>query len=283
MSEHIGEVAEIMTYPLTGARGVQHESAMLGRAGFEGDHAFVLYEEDKDGSLKRVSQRQYPVLAQIVASVDEEGNACFERDPNLVKQGAEPWGVVVPALARASLIDVVEFGDVTPCHDMGPEAARAFFRLLGKETGLARKTDEWLRGCGAIAPVKRANATVHIALAETVEFLADKLSSPDIGADRTRAQLIVRGSSPLSDAEWVGGTLLIGDKGLIEIDRHAKRCPVPGHDQITGQNMKDLPRAYPYTVKAPDDRKPTIGVYGHSVSDEPVEIRRGDIVRWVQV
>jgi uncharacterized protein YcbX len=280
MAELIGAVADIRTYPLTGARCIEAESAVLGPGGFDGDHVFLLYGNNKDGRPERVSQKQTSLLAQLTPRFDSEGRLHIVRDTTLVEQGATPWGVTVPALAQASFVEVLEFGDPTPCIDMGDDVAKEFSDFLGRDVRLARKIDEWLAG-GGIEPAARANATLHIGLHETVEFLADKLSNPDIGTDRIRAELIVKGFPALADASWVGGILLIGDKARVSIDCHTKRCPVPGHDQITGQNMKDLPRAYPYTVKAPDDGKPTIGVYGHSLTDTPVEIRHGDEVRWV--
>ena len=281
MTKTEGYIESIETFPLTGARGNPQEEAVLGRGGFAGDHEFVLY--DPAGNA-RVSQKQCRVLAQVAVSVDQEGNLTAERDLS-VAPDAKPWRLVVPVLARASLVEVIEFGDSVPCYDMGQGAADEFSELLGRPVRLARKTDEWLRG-GVIAPAARATATVHVGLAETVEALGEGYQSktgktPQFGPERLRAQLVVRGFPPFADAEWVGGTLLVGDEGLLEVDRLTQRCPVPGTDQETGVDMKDLPVVYPLTVKA-DTGKPTIGAYAHSVTDEPVTVRVGDSVRWVK-
>ncbi|HSX15340.1 MAG TPA: MOSC N-terminal beta barrel domain-containing protein [Candidatus Saccharimonadales bacterium] len=299
MTEVSGSVETLTIYPLTGARGIPHESVLLGSGGLVGDRMFVLYEPDKDDPAvnARVSQKQCRALAQLVASVEGDDELHVRRDPRLVVAGADAWTLVVPKSAQAEPVSVMEFGDATPCIDMGDEAAERFSRLLGRPVRLGRKTDAWLAGRGH-DPAKRANAPVHVVLAETVAYLADKLGPGEdgqrqFGTDRTRAGVVVRGFPALSDAAWVtdgrNGMLYIGDQAALAVDRHTIRCKVPGNDQETGEDLKDVPKTYPHTVrvKAPDDTsskpgEPTIGVYGHAIGLGPVLIRRGDPVEFVE-
>lgn len=284
MAEQFGVLEEINTYYLAGTRATSHESAVLGPGGLANDHACVLYAAAGDGH-KRLSQKQIPSLAQLIA-VPDCGTLRVIRDPRLVEEGLSAWGVVIPALSEVALHNVVEvdeFGDLTLCYDMGDRVASAFSAEFGRELRVGRKATEWLRG-GGILPARRANATLHIAQVETADALAGAVEGGVAGRpiDRLRANLVIKGFPPFADAGWVGGTLLIGQaERPIPIDRHTKRCSVPGNDQVTGENMKDLQRAYPETFKAPDDGKPTVGVYGHFAGQGFVEIRRGDSVRFV--
>ena len=75
----------------------------------------------------------------------------------------------------------------------------------------------------------------------------------------------------------MGGELQVGN-AVVTVDRFTKRCPVPGTDQRTGERMDDVPKTYPYTYRAPDDGKPTVGAYAHLSSPAPVTIRMGDKV-----
>jgi uncharacterized protein YcbX len=280
MSGHVRIIEQINIYPLTGARAIQHDVAVLGPGGFEGDRQFVLYEPSEEGNA-RVSQKQYPVLAQLQARVEDD-ILHIQQGAELVGGGVEPWKLAVPALARTSLVGVVEFGDATPCYDMGAVAADKLSELLQTDVRLARKTDEWMSG-GGVPPAERANATLHVGSTETARALADRVPGGILGteypADRLRANLVVSGFPPFEEAEWIGGVLLAGG-AMIEVDRLTERCPVPGRHQRTGINMKDLPKAYPYTVRAANG-KPTIGVYGHIVGTQPATIRRGDEVTFV--
>ncbi len=44
------------------------------------------------------------------------------------------------------------------------------------------------------------------------------------------------------------------------VSRPTERCPVPGYDQRTGTNRKDVPKLYRELPKS-DDNKPIVGVY----------------------
>lgn len=295
MVEQLGKVESLTIYPLTGARGVVCDEAALTPGGLAfapgnvaDDHAYVLYRPDpQEGGYKRIGAKQCRELAQLVVSLDDTGGLHAVRDPELVAAGARPWEIYVPKLSQMVAVNVVEFGDVTPCGDMGDEAANGFSRLLGEEVCLARKTDKWLAG-GVITPRQRATATLHVGLAETIEDLADTLrTSPNeprpFGADRLRAQLVVRGFPAFSEVDWVDDMLFVGDEAIVRIDRLTKRCPVPGLDPRTGENLKDVPKTYRAAAKAPDDGKPTIGVYGHAANLKPVAIRRGDEVQVIRL
>ena len=220
MAGGVGIVESVTVFPLTGARGnVCTEGAELGPGGFAGDHAFVLYGPNKGVPNARISQKQEPTLAQINASVGEDGSFRAECDPLLAEEsGDQPWSIVLPTLGEVSLVEVIEFGDATPCEDMGDDAATRFSELLQREVRLARKTRTWQKG-GVIPPEQRATATVHVALQETVAALASGLPNATFGPDRTRAQLIVSGFESFDDARWVGGMLLVGSEGSIGVDR----------------------------------------------------------------
>ena len=273
MTEQVGRVKAINVYPLEGAGPTSYNQAVVDKDGLLDDGEWLLYDL---ATFKQVGQGQAPQLAQLIATPDEKGRLHVVRDPSLEVSG---WETVVPAIGEISLTGfvIIESDGSIPCYDMGDKTAGAFSELLNREVRMARK----VRGEDK-SLVDHANATLRIGLRETVNALAYAAYGrmPDKPADLTRANILVGGFPAFSDAEWTGGTLMVG-RAQIAVDEPTKHRLPPGDNQRIGQNLKDRVQVYKLTTKPADDDRSSTGVYGHFAGDEPVIIKVGDRVRFV--
>lgn len=252
----MGEIVSLATYPLTGARAVETDSAMVGPGGMDGDRLFVPYDEVKG---IRVSQAQVPALARITA--------VYDGDALRLSHDADSQSV--PYVSYGTEVTVDEFGDPTPVWDAGSDAAAFLGRTTNRWLRLGQKTDHWAEG-GDILPEDRANAPLHIVNRASVLALRSMLPNASFDSDRFRGNVVVDGEDPFSELSWVGRFVQMGGL-LVKITRATERCNVPARDQQTGENMKDVPLLYPRLAKGKRG-KPLLGVYG-------VPVLRGDVRR----
>lgn len=250
------EVESLHEYPLTGGRAVDVSTSTINAAGLTGSRLFVLYDTavDPREAPNRVSQKQFPRLARVVSQVAFGNRLLYS------VEGDELTGLVKFDYARGADTWVNEFGDLTPAVDAGDEVASQFAAYLGHDTvRLAFKSASW-RHPEAVEAADRAVAPLHIVTTASVAALQERAGSAEFGAERFRPDIIIDTDEPFIENGWVGCTLNIGGVE-IKILRPTKRCPVPGYDQTTGENKKDVPKLYRALDKA--DGKPVFGVYGY--------------------
>lgn len=69
--DYPGKISEIWIYPVKSCRGIQLKSASTTKTGFQYDRQFMLV----DNSGKFITQRQQPMLSQIITDIDfKNGN-----------------------------------------------------------------------------------------------------------------------------------------------------------------------------------------------------------------
>lgn len=261
----MASIEQISRFPVTGAQAEDMQTAIITAAGIIGDRPFVLYDQsiDPEKDRNRVSQKQYRDLARVSVQ-------------SFYGMGADYISVRFPDVPDVELpipieedglpCTVNEFGTITPAFDCGDAVAGAFADYLKNDNiRLAQKTPAWMmRGypaaeAGNVAPL-------HIVTVESVEELQRRAPEASFGAERLRANILLQtGEEPFAENDWVGETIYLGDTPVF-IARATKRCPVPGFDQKTGENRKDIPKLYPGLTKV--DNKPVIGVYGIPLIDE---------------
>ncbi len=243
----MGKVTGLATFPLTGARALACESVLVGPGGINGSRLYVAYDEV---SGERVSQKQERTLAQVEAGYDNDA---------LILHHESAGKLIVPYIGGPATLQVVEFTDPTPCVDVGDQAAE-FLSQFRPGLRLAQKAFDWTEGHGGIHPLNRANAPLHIVFDESVKALQKLGEGMDFGAERFRADMRVRGFKAFTENNWIGRKLYIGDLAA-RVTRLATRCPVPGNDQLTGKNLKDVPRLYRNLQKSAINGKPAFGIY----------------------
>ncbi|HSW66396.1 MAG TPA: MOSC domain-containing protein [Bacillota bacterium] len=263
----MGEVCALATYPLTGARGVEHGGTLMGPAGIVGDHLYVAYDPT---NLERVSQKQVNEFAQIDATYNGDA-LCLHHET--------AGSLTLPYIGGPATLSVVEFTDPTPCIDAGDEAEAFLSEVAHRHLRLAQKGQDWTNGHG-LSTLKRANAPLHIINSDTLAALQAMNPELDFGANRFRANMQVNGFGAFEENTWVGHLLRIGDT-IIRVTRLTPRCPVPGRDPQTGKNLKDVPTLYPRLPKilGPDGKlgKPAFGVYAVPIFDDKSRHQRRTI------
>ena len=258
------EVTGIFRYPLTGAAAESLEVSNVLPSGLEHDRHLVLYDSSVEGKVKpRVSQKQLPRLACYGAFAHDETTELYL--PNYGNFFVDESSVGEPVM-------VEEFGDATPCFDLGDQFANRFSSQLGRPAlRLAIKSLDWI--AGRVVPVAdRACQPMHLVSMPTVRVLQARQPQSNFGAERFRANVWADGDiEPFAENDWVGKTIVINGEEYM-VSRPTERCPVPGYDQRTGVNRKDVPKLYRELPKS-DEKKPIVGVYlyrvarGQSVGD----------------
>lgn len=261
------ELEQIFYYPLTGAQGVELTSANVGPAGIDGDRAYILYDDE----YKRVSSKQVHNLLQC--RIEQAGGYMFAAFPGELPIAILPTEYETP-------ITIDEFGDQTPCLDMGDTVAQEFSEILGRPVRLAYKTAEWRQG-GGIAPEKRVAAPLHIVAQETVNKVGAMVGSDAIDARRFRPNIVISGVSQAEiEQEWPGKVVLRIGRVALQVHRGTQRCAVTGLDPQTGENLRDAPKAFPLLRKATwnNREKAAVGVYAYPRVHRDLQINLSDTI-----
>jgi uncharacterized protein YcbX len=267
----IGTVAEIDRYLLTGGHAESLEHTAVHQMGITGDRQLVVYDsssvDEVDGrhAFARVSQKQLPRLALVGAVEDGVVHESLDQYGFTLTIGRDEWHVPL-SNAQGEVSYVNEFGDRTPIVDMGDEPAEVINGHLATATlRLGRKSPDWVAGKIGPESADRRVAPLHVVFTSTLDLL-ERRSGITIPANRTRANLVIDDlsvSGPREDflePQLVGTDMLVGDSLRLKVHRLTGRCPVPGIDQETGVQMKDVQQAYRFAPRSP---KPTIGVYAY--------------------
>ncbi len=275
-------VTELNAYPLTGARAESMEFALMSPGGIVTDRLFVLYDSSKGTDEEnRVSMKRFPKLAQVYVDPITEIDQAEIHIP-----GCSTLTVGVSQDEQDCFVN--EFGDSTPCVDMGDEAGEAFAHFLGfDEVRLAQKTIAWHLGEHGDDIAKRRVAPLHIVTEESLGELRKRAAPMNMfmGFDnrRFRPNIILQtGDRAFAENEWVGQNIKIGAT-VLEVTEETVRCPVPGYDPTTGKSMKDIPKLYRGLKKSDKNQKPVYGVYARPLV-EPGNVDRiqvGDNARIV--
>jgi uncharacterized protein YcbX len=271
----MSEVVGLYRYPLTGARAENLEDAQLNRNGIVGDRELVLYEsrQQEDGSHMRVSQKEIRDIARISAFTTVQGIELVY--PNY-------GNFYVPKLVEGKEVRVDEFGDITPAYDCGDAFARRFEYFTGKPSiRLAQKSKAWRFGDSEISPIKRRNRPVHIIHESTIKELRRRSPKSNFGADRFRPNIVLDGPEEAFCENALLEKMIEIGNAVMQVHDVTRRCSVPGNDQTTGKNLKDIPKLYPSVPKAEDDGKPIIGVYAYPITDEEINISLADRLKIV--
>lgn len=287
----MAEVSQLTVYPLTGGRGEDVSRVTAWPYGFKGDRDYVFYDPETN---LRVSEKEVPELLQFGMSRDPQVLPAYTfsnaSKPDVLWHAGKERAFVIDHMRFGDWtdVDIDEFGDKVEALDVStakPELTSYLSTIAGKDIRLAIKKENFHLGPSffrrpPIAPAERANAPVHIITeASAAIFLELGLSMPEI-LRRFRANMVVRGTEQFEETDWPGKVLRIGERACLAITQKTRRCPVPGRDSRTGENMKDIPTLYRSLPKA-DNGKPSFGVYGYPIPSRGVladVIRLGDTV-----
>jgi uncharacterized protein YcbX len=265
-------VESIWTYPLTGGRRQFHEGAHFGTSGIQQDRELVVYAPEEPGKdAKRVSQKRYPRMARVMA--------------RMMNMKEKAWAITFPESSGleellvseregSGRVTVDEFGDRTPCIDMGSAAGKVFSEYLDARVGLARKSPYWLGGRVRPLPKDRRVAPLHIVTSSTVERINEMLPGSDIDASRFRPNIVLTSyDEPFEEQYWVGKNLEI-DEARFMVHRLTTRCLVTGIDQTSGIRRGDVPGLFPQLPHMEGGNQTIIGAYAYPLEPGSIAVRR---------
>jgi uncharacterized protein len=225
LSETEHRVASAHIYPVKALRGLERAEVDVARWGFVHDRRWMVVRPD--GAL--LTQREYPVMATIVAEVYGERLV-------LTRKGVRSLHLA-PLEADAERRVVRVWKDRVPALDAGPLAASWLSDALGAECGLVYLDDVNARPADqAFArPDDRTAFTdgFPVLLVNTASLAAlNSLLRTPVPMNRFRPGIVVDGPAAWAEDEW--RRIRVGDV-VFRVASPCARCAVVTIDQMTGE------------------------------------------------
>jgi uncharacterized protein YcbX len=239
---HIGQVREIVRYPIKSMAGVATESAVLGWHGLDGDRRFAFRRIGDDGAFPWLSASRMPelVLYQPVG-LDNGGSELL------------PTHVRSPSGAALELRSAELDGEISE-HLGSP------VELMHLKHGIF---DE---------------AAISVISLATIAGIGREAGMEDLDRRRFRANIVLETerSEPFLEDEWVGGTLVFGDGAqppAVSVTMLDLRCVMVNLDPDTAAKDSHVMK----TVMRLNQNN--AGVYATAVRTGMIHV--GDRVSWV--
>ena len=250
-------LSEVNIYPIKSCRGISLAEAVIEERGLQFDRRWMLVDENN----RFLTQREYPVMATIVPSVDN--------GQLTVDSGGRSMDIF-PAEAQSDRARVTVWSSKVEAAVFGDEVNEFFSDAIGTRVRLVTMTD-------ARRPVNywyRIHKRDHVSFADGYPFLligegsleelnrriAENSGSVDgssesamhhshpeghagsmplaIPMNRFRPNLVVKGSEPFAEDTWK--KVRIGDT-VFHLVKPCARCPIPTIDQVTGVRHSSEP------------------------------------------
>ena len=228
----VGRVCELVRYPIKSMAGTKIESAYLGWHGLDGDRRFAFRRVGEDGGFPWLSASRLPdlLLYQPVGLDENSGEPL-------------PTHVQTPTGSR------VEIGSAELLNELSERFGSAL-ELMKLKHGIF---DE---------------ATVSVISQATIEGIARE-AEIDLDRRRFRANVLLQTDrlDPFLEDEWVGRTLVFGDRDdgpSVNVTMRDERCVMVNLDPATAEKDSRVMK----TVVQLNDNK--AGVYA-------TVLRRGTI------
>ncbi len=262
-------VAELRVYPVKSLRGRAVARAQVEPWGLAGDRRWMVITPDG----RFVTQRQYPVMATIVAAAGPAGLT-------LSQPGRRPLTIPFPDAAPET---VTIWRDDVPAVPAGPAADGWLSDALALDCRLVYQADPMSR---PVDPAfSQAQDRVTFAdgfplLVTTLGSLADleaRLGRP-LGMDRFRANVVVDGTPAWDEDHW--RVIRIGEV-TFRATKPCGRCVMTTIDQDSGIKAEDgEPLRLLSTFRRDDAGRIVFGQ--NLIPDGPGRIAQGDTVEVVE-
>ncbi len=209
-------VAWLSTAPVKGLALLDHESAVLGPAGLEGDRRFHL--TDETGRL--VNGKRLGVLSQVVAAYDAASSTLELRFPD--------DEVVSGEIALAGPVETGFYGTFRTGRVVVGPWAEALSTYGGVTLRLVATDKD---GAGID---RDRHAAVSLLSTASLAKLAEVFGIPDVDRRRFRMSVGIDGVGAHEEDEWFGRRLRIGEAVVIP-HAHVGRCLVTRQNPDTGK------------------------------------------------
>ncbi len=224
-------LSEINIYPVKSMGGLSLKSARVEDRGFEHDRRWMLVDEN--GVF--ISQRQYPEMALIQLSIDDDGLRAIHKTKNYSP-------LFIPFEDYVDFeIDVKIWDDVCSAIPVSNEADCWFSKALQIPCRLVHMPDSSRR----LVDTKYAANNDIVSFADGYPFLLigqkslddlnGRLETP-VSMNRFRPNLVVEGSLPFDEDNWK--TIKIGEI-TFSVVKPCARCSVTSVNQSTGERNNE--------------------------------------------
>ncbi len=236
-SDVLGQIAQLMIYPVKSCAGVAVTEAVLLDTGLQWDRHWMVV--DGDGLF--VSQRECARMALIRPQLTP--NALLLQAPGMP-------ALRVPLQAPGPALRVQVWDDVVDALDMGPEAAQWLQTFLGAPAQrLVRFDPAAQRACstkwtgGVAASTQFADGyPVLVTTDSAMDELNTRLVAqghPAVGMDRFRPNVVLSGLLP-HDEDHLGPLECLTEDGAVlaglQLVKPCARCPIPNIDPATAES-----------------------------------------------
>lgn len=223
-------VSEINIYPIKSLGGISLEKSVVEKRGLRFDRRFMLIDADN----RFVSQREFPRLAALTLSIDDEFFKVAAPDGEVLR---------VPSILRGDRKQVTVWNSICDAVIAGRHINRWFSDQLGHNFELAYMPEDSLR------PVnKKFNKGKEIvSFADGYPLLMIGQSSLDelnskmevsVPMNRFRPNIVLEGSEPFDEDKWKA--VKIGEN-VFRSTKPCARCVITTIDQSTGTSAGSEP------------------------------------------
>jgi len=220
----------IYTYPVKSCRGIRITHSKIDSWGLKWDRKWMLV----DGNGNFLTQREYPKLAVVKPSINDEQLMLEAPDKTPLRIDKEP---------PTKRVKVSIWGDRVRAGEEGGEASDWFSDLIGERCRLVRRLSRHERELKQNP--NRQDVTVGFADThpfllinkQSVETLNQYLDRP-VSPDRFRANFIVNNLESFQEDYW--SQIQIGEV-KFDVVRSKPRCRVITVDQKSGQEDSPQP------------------------------------------
>jgi len=236
------QVTSLFIYPIKSCKGIQIDSATVGKFGFENDRKWMVV----DATTKRfVTQRQYPKMALIVPTFKKNGK-------NLVVNAPDMPTFAIPNIQSSDYVTVSVWKSEGPAVDEGDDAAAWFSKYIKADVRLVRIPDDHQRTVPDEYKQPDLDNLVGyadgfpflLASEESLEDLNKRIATKQLPMQRFRPNIIVKSSKgegiPFMEDTWkkiqIGGVKL-------RVVKMCTRCKLTTVDPAKGQFDGDEPLA----------------------------------------
>lgn len=231
------KITGLYIYPVKSLRGTSLQSSELDTRGLVHDRAWMIVDQ----TGKFVTQRQFPAMAKIMATLEpEEGLVLGTTDTIWTHIPSDEWTTGERVTVR--------IWDDEECEaiDQGSWVAKLLSAVLGANLRLVYMPPDFHRPSRRLDPGSQVDvgfADGYPLLVSSEESLADlngRMETP-LPMDRFRPNIVVSGcATPFEEDEWhsftAGG---ISFRGM----KLCKRCEITQTDQLTGEIASKEPLA----------------------------------------
>ena len=266
MTEKNRRVADLTYYPIKSCAGIHAHRVEIGARGILHDRDWLVVENSTN---EPITQREYPKMALIKASVSREDEAISSDSSETLQlsaPGMTPLKIDVRQELGTSVLPISVWKADCFALEQGKAASQWLSSYLGGDLRLLRISEQAEHG-RAVIPKDNYDGQMSVAFADMFPFLLISTASLEelngrldkpIAMNRFRPSIVIDGCEPFEEDKW--RSIRIGPIRML-IDSPCARCVLVTIDQETAEKglepLKELAK-----FRKQDGNKTMFGQYG---------------------